>query len=67
MGPSLEAAAYHLEQLHAKYGKEQHFLREKDLNHHDRQNFDAVLHIINARLLLKKTFLVLMQPSALLR
>ena len=25
----------------------------KDLNHHDRQNFDAVLHIINASLLLK--------------
>ena len=48
MGPSLEAGAYHLEQLRIKYGKEQHFLREKDLNHHDRQNFDAVLHIINA-------------------
>ena len=53
MGPSLEAEAYHLEQLHAKYGKEQHFLREKDLNHHDQQNFDAVLHIINACPLLK--------------
>ena len=53
MGPSLEAGAYHLEQLRAKYGKEQHFLREKDLNHHDRQNFDAVLHIINACPLLK--------------
>ena len=53
MGPSLEAGAYHLEQLRIKYGKEQHFLREKDLNHHDRQNFDAVLHIINACPLLK--------------
>ena len=53
MGPSLEAGAYHLEQLRAKYGKEQHFLLEKDLNHHDRQNFDAVLHIINACPLLK--------------
>ena len=37
MGSSLEAGAYHyhLEQLHAKYGKEQHFLREKDLDNQD--------------------------------
>ena len=29
MGPSLEAGAYHLEQLHAKYGKEQYFYERK--------------------------------------
>ena len=34
MGAGFEAGAYHLEQLHSKYGKE-HFLCEKDLNFHD--------------------------------
>ena len=29
MGPSLEAGAYHLEQLRAKYGKEQHFYERR--------------------------------------
>jgi len=48
LGPLFEAGAYHLEQLRSKYGKEDHFLRDKDLNHLDRQNYDAVLHIINA-------------------
>ena len=54
MGPNFEACAYHLQQLCVKVGKEQHFLRVKDLNHKDRQNFDAVQHIINACPLLQQ-------------
>ena len=54
MGPNFEAGAYHLQQLYVKFGKEQHFLREKDLNQKDRQNFDAVQHIINACHLLQQ-------------
>ena len=53
IGPNPEAGVHHLEQLRSKYGKE-HFLRDKDLNHHDRQNYDAVLHIINACPLLRE-------------
>jgi len=44
---SLEAGVHHLAQLRLKYSKDEHFLREKDLNRRDRQNYDAVLHIIN--------------------
>ena len=33
-------------------GKDQHSLRERDVNHKDKQNFDAVLHIIQASHLL---------------
>ena len=54
MGPNFEAVAYHLQQLYIKFGKEQHFLREKDLNQKDRQNFDAVQHIMNACHLLQQ-------------
>ena len=54
MGPNFEAGAYHLQQLYIKFGKEQHFLREKDLNQKDRQNFDAVQHIMNACHLLQQ-------------
>jgi len=38
----------------SKYGKEQHCLWDKNLNNHDCQNYDAVLHIINACSLLEK-------------
>ena len=55
IGPNFEDGAYHLQQLYAKFGKEQHFLHEEDLNQKDTQNFDAVQHIINACLLLQQT------------
>ena len=35
-----------------KVGKEQHFLRQRDVDHKYRQNFDAVLHIMKAAHLL---------------
>ena len=54
MGPNCEAGAYHLVTLHTKFGKEEHFLRERYINHKDRQNFDAVMHIINAAHLLDR-------------
>ena len=54
MGPVFEASAYYIEMLCGRYGNNQHFLREKDVNHKDRQNYDAVLHIINAAHLLTK-------------
>ncbi len=31
-----------------QYGKEKHGLRSRDLEHHDKQNFDAVLNIMKA-------------------
>ncbi len=34
------------------YGKEKHGLRVRDLDHRDKQNFDAVLNIIKASNLL---------------
>ena len=53
-GPNYEAGAYHLQQLCVKVGKEEHFLRAKDLNHKDKQNYDTVQHIINACPLLQQ-------------
>ena len=48
LGPMYGAGLHHFEQLRSKYGKEDHFLRERDLNRHDKQNYDAVLHMISA-------------------
>ena len=39
------ALSSHLSLLQASFGKEQHNLRTKDLDHQDRQNFEAVLRI----------------------
>lgn len=39
------ALSTHLSLLQASFGKEQHNLRAKDLDHQDRQNFEAVLRI----------------------
>ena len=52
LGPKFEAGGYHIEMLRSKLGKEEHFLRQKDVDHKDRQNFDAVLHIMKAAPLL---------------
>ena len=48
------ATGKHLHLLKATLGKDQHCLREKDIDHKDRQNYDAVLHIVNASHLLDK-------------
>ena len=48
------ATGKHLHLLKAALGKDQHCLREKDIDHKDRQNYDAVLHIVNACHLLDK-------------
>ena len=39
MGPTYEVGAYHIQMLHTKLGKEQHFLRKRDVDHKDKQNF----------------------------
>ena len=39
------AGAYHLRLLQSTYGKDQHGLRERDLNAKDKQNFEAVVRI----------------------
>lgn len=39
------AGVHHLRILFSTFGKDQHGLREKDINHKDKQNYDAVLHI----------------------
>ena len=39
------AGVHHLRLVQCTFGKDQHGLRESDLNHKDKQNYDAVLHI----------------------
>ena len=39
------AGVHHLRLLQRTFNKDQHGLRERDINHKDKQNFDAVLHI----------------------
>lgn len=46
------ASSSHLHILVRQYGKDQHGLRNRDLNHSDKQNFAAVQHIIKASTLL---------------
>jgi len=46
------ATGKHLHLLKASLGKDQHGLRERDIDHKDRQNYDAVLHIVKAAQLL---------------
>ena len=51
------AGVHHLRMLQESLPKDQHGLREKDLNHKDKQNFDAVLHITSKSVLdLLKSF-----------
>ena len=42
------AGIHHLRMLQASFGKDVHGLRERDIDHKDRQNFSAVLNIIRA-------------------
>ena len=46
------AEGSHLRKIQTKYNKDQHGLRERDLNHQDKQNYDAVLRIVIASHLL---------------
>jgi len=46
------AEGSHLHKIQTKYQKDQHGLRERDLNHHDKQNYEAVLRIVNVSHLL---------------
>ena len=46
------AEGSHLCKIQTKYHKDQHGLRERDLNHQDKQNYDAVLRIVNVSHLL---------------
>ena len=39
------AGGHHLRLLHNTFSKDQHGLREKDINHKDKQNYDAVLQM----------------------
>ena len=47
------AGGHHIRMLQLLFGKDQHGLRERDVNHKDKQNFDAVLHIISGSHLLE--------------
>ena len=51
MESTFEAGTYHVQALHAKFGKDRHFLQKGDVNY---KNFDAVIHIIDAANLLDK-------------
>ena len=42
------AGVHHLQILQTMFGKDVHGLRERDIDHKDKQNFDAVLHIVQA-------------------
>ena len=48
------AGVHHLKMLQATLGKDEHGLRERDIDHKDKQNFDAVSHIIKAMPLLDR-------------
>jgi hypothetical protein len=50
------AGVHHLRLIQQTFGKDQHGLRERDINHKDKQNYDAVLHITSESVmsLLKK-------------
>jgi len=39
------AGVHHLQTVHKMFSKDQHSLREKDINHKDRQNYEAVLRM----------------------
>ena len=47
------AGIQHLRMLQMSFGKDEHGLREKDIDHKDKQNYNAVLHIIRASHLLQ--------------
>ena len=48
------AGVHHLRTVQITFGKDIHGLREKDLNHKEKQNFDVVLNIIKVASVLKK-------------
>ena len=52
VGPHYLASGHHIQIIRRKFEKDQHGLRERDVNHKDRQIFDAVMHIISASHLL---------------
>ena len=41
------AGVHHLRLVQTTFGKDQHGLRERDINHKDKQNYDAVIHMTN--------------------
>ena len=45
------AGAHDLKTVQYVYGKDVHGMRERDINHKDRQNFDAVLHLTSESVL----------------
>ena len=45
------AGIHHLRLVQDTFGKDQHGLRERDVNHKDKQNYDAVLHITSTSVL----------------
>ena len=49
------AGVHHLRMLQAKFGKDKHGLRERDINHKDRQNYDAVLRMTSESVLMSLT------------
>ena len=53
MGPYV-ATSSHLRMMQLSFGKDMHGLREKDVNHKDKQNFNAVMHIVRSAHLLEQ-------------
>lgn len=47
------AGAHHIRLIQTTFGKDVHGLRERDVDHKDKQNFDAVLNIIRCAPLLQ--------------
>lgn len=39
------AGVHHLRLVQCTFGKEQHGLRERDIYHKDKQNYDAIMHM----------------------
>lgn len=52
VGPNFSANGNHFQMVRIAFGKDKHNLRERDINHKDKQNFESVLHIMNSAHLL---------------
>ena len=53
LGQYVAGGHHNIRMLQLLFGKDQHGLRERDINHKNKQNFDAVLHIISGSHLLE--------------
>jgi len=60
------AQSSHLITLHSSFRKEQHYLHLKDLDHQDKQNFEAVTRLTSSNIIsFLDEFQMLLAPSTI--